>query len=82
MCTKRAARNLCYQGFMKEEGNPSILLELTGQDILGLALSAPLAHYKIIYTLPMLTIKVHPHYTTQNKKVEFIVAPSLYFTNK
>lgn len=27
------------------------------QDILGMALSAPLTSYKVIYTLPMLTIK-------------------------
>jgi len=57
VCTKRAARNLCYQGFMDKEGDPSVVEEFTGQDILGLGLSAPLAHYKTIYTLPMLTIK-------------------------
>ena len=58
MCTKRAARNLSYQGFMETEGDPSIVADLVGQDILGVALSAPLAHHKTIYTLPMLTIKV------------------------
>merc|ERR1719391_956034 len=57
ICTRRAARNLCYQGFMEEEGNPTVLHELTGQDILGLELAAPLAHHSSIYTLPMLTIK-------------------------
>ena len=53
----RAARNLAYQGFMKTEGNVDVVMELTGQDIMGLALSAPLAEHKTIYTLPMLTIK-------------------------
>jgi len=57
VCTRRAARNMCYQGMMEKEGDPSVLFELTGQDIMGMALSAPLAHYKTIYTLPMLTIK-------------------------
>jgi len=57
VCTRRAARNLCYQGFMSVEGDPGVVMELTGQDIMGLALSAPLAHYDRIYTLPMLTIK-------------------------
>jgi len=57
VCTKRAARNMSFQGFMEKEGDTSIVAELQGQDILGLALSAPLAHYKTIYTLPMLTIK-------------------------
>eukprot|EP00088_Acartia_fossae_P002624 TRINITY_DN1108_c1_g1_i3.p1 TRINITY_DN1108_c1_g1~~TRINITY_DN1108_c1_g1_i3.p1 ORF type:complete len:1178 (+),score=353.43 TRINITY_DN1108_c1_g1_i3:49-3582(+) len=57
VCTKRAARNLSYQGFMETEGDPSVVADLVGQDILGVALSAPLAHHKTIYTLPMLTIK-------------------------
>ena len=55
--TLRAARNMAYQGFMKTEGEPDVVMELVGQDIMGLGLSAPLAHYKTIYTLPMLTIK-------------------------
>ncbi len=59
VCTARAARNMCYQGLMAVEGQTATLpLQLTGQDILGLPLAAPLAHYKTIYTLPMLTIKV------------------------
>ena len=58
VCTQRAARNLSYQGFMETEGDPGVVAQLVGQDILGMALSAPLAHYKTIYTLPMLTIKV------------------------
>ena len=58
VCTRRSARNLSYQGFMEQDGDPAVLLDLTGQDILGLPLSAPLAHYQTIYTLPMLTIKV------------------------
>merc|ERR1719312_2077294 len=55
--TARASRNMSYQGFMKTEGQVDTVMELVGQDIMGLALSAPLAHYKKIYTLPMLTIK-------------------------
>lgn len=55
--TKRAARNMCYQGFTKTEGKVDVLVELTGQDIMGAALSGPLTKYKTIYTLPMLTIK-------------------------
>jgi len=57
VCTERAARNLSYQGFMDNEGDPTVVANLVGQDILGVALSAPLAHYKKIYTLPMLNIK-------------------------
>ncbi|XP_047345994.1 leucine--tRNA ligase, cytoplasmic isoform X1 [Vespa velutina] len=55
--TERAARNMSYQGFFEEEGKIQILLKLTGQDILGVAVEASLTSYKTIYTLPMLTIK-------------------------
>jgi len=57
VCSPRAARNLCYQGFMPKDGEENIVVELVGQDILGVALQAPLSIYNTIYTLPMLTIK-------------------------
>ena len=56
--TRRSARNMGYQGITKEDGvDPPVLMEILGQDILGCALSAPLTSYKVIYALPMLTIK-------------------------
>ncbi|XP_054611719.1 leucine--tRNA ligase, cytoplasmic-like [Dunckerocampus dactyliophorus] len=57
ICTRRSARNMSFQGFTKENGVVSVVMEILGQDILGCALSAPLTSYKIIYALPMLTIK-------------------------
>uniref|UniRef100_V9KA46 Leucine--tRNA ligase, cytoplasmic n=1 Tax=Callorhinchus milii TaxID=7868 RepID=V9KA46_CALMI len=57
ICTQRAARNMSFQGFTKENGKVPVIVELIGQDILGASLSAPLTSYKIIYALPMLTIK-------------------------
>ncbi|XP_029030590.1 leucine--tRNA ligase, cytoplasmic-like [Betta splendens] len=57
ICTSRSARNMSFQGFTKENGVVPVVLEILGQDILGCALSAPLTSYKIIYALPMLTIK-------------------------
>jgi len=57
VCTKRAALNMAYQGFTTENAKYEIVAEVTGQDILGMALEAPLTSYKRIYTLPMLTIK-------------------------
>lgn len=57
VCTQRAARNMSYQGFTRENGVIPLIMELMGQDILGAALNAPLTSYKIIYALPMLTIK-------------------------
>ncbi|KAJ8297525.1 hypothetical protein KUTeg_024056 [Tegillarca granosa] len=55
--TRRAARNMSYQEFTKEWGKVHVLVELVGQDIMGIPLSGPLTKYKVIYTLPMLTIK-------------------------
>lgn len=57
ICTSRSARNMSYQGFTKENGVVPVVMEILGQDILGCALSAPLTSYKVIYALPMLTIK-------------------------
>uniref|UniRef100_A0A8B9ZHL6 Leucine--tRNA ligase, cytoplasmic n=1 Tax=Anas platyrhynchos TaxID=8839 RepID=A0A8B9ZHL6_ANAPL len=57
ICTQRAARNMSYQGFTKDNGVVPVVKELMGEEILGAALSAPLTAYKVIYTLPMLTIK-------------------------
>ncbi len=55
--TARAARNMSYQEFTAGEGKVDIVAELTGQDIMGIGLKAPLATFDKIYTLPMLTIK-------------------------
>ncbi|CAG5872080.1 unnamed protein product [Menidia menidia] len=57
ICSSRSARNMSFQGFTKENGVVPVVMEILGQDILGSALSAPLTSYKIIYALPMLTIK-------------------------
>ncbi|XP_011877441.1 PREDICTED: leucine--tRNA ligase, cytoplasmic isoform X2 [Vollenhovia emeryi] len=55
--TERAARNMSYQGFFKDEGKIDVVGELTGKDLLGLELEAPLTSNEVIYALPMLTIK-------------------------
>ncbi|XP_006891165.1 PREDICTED: leucine--tRNA ligase, cytoplasmic isoform X1 [Elephantulus edwardii] len=57
ICTQRAARNMAYQGFTKDNGVVPVVKELMGEEILGASLSAPLTSYKVIYVLPMLTIK-------------------------
>nr|XP_023027907.1 leucine--tRNA ligase, cytoplasmic isoform X1 [Leptinotarsa decemlineata] len=57
VCTRRAARNMSFQGFTKTEGKFDVVLELLGQDLLGCAVTSPLSQYEKIYALPMLTIK-------------------------
>lgn len=57
VATQRSARNMAYQGMTTAEGKIDIVAELIGDDILGIALKAPLTTYDKIYALPMLTIK-------------------------
>ncbi|XP_041358320.1 leucine--tRNA ligase, cytoplasmic-like [Gigantopelta aegis] len=57
VCTKRAARNMSYQGFTRHNGEYKVLVPLVGQDILGCPVHGPLTPYSTVYTLPMLTIK-------------------------
>ncbi|XP_050441148.1 leucine--tRNA ligase, cytoplasmic [Adelges cooleyi] len=57
ICSERASRNMSYQGFTKNNGVYETIFKLKGQDILGIKLNAPLGLNKVIYTLPMLSIK-------------------------
>uniref|UniRef100_A0A2K6E3D1 Leucine--tRNA ligase, cytoplasmic n=1 Tax=Macaca nemestrina TaxID=9545 RepID=A0A2K6E3D1_MACNE len=57
ICTQKAARNMSYQGFTRDNGVVPVVKELMGEEILGASLSAPLTSYKVMYVLPMLTIK-------------------------
>lgn len=57
IATRRAARNMSYQGFTAKNGEVKVIAELTGMELMGMELSAPLTPNKVIYTLPMLTIK-------------------------
>ncbi|KVH87486.1 Aminoacyl-tRNA synthetase, class 1a, anticodon-binding [Cynara cardunculus var. scolymus] len=54
--TERAARNLAYQRLSRLPEKPSCLVELTGQDLIGLPLRSPLSFNEIIYCLPMLSV--------------------------
>lgn len=57
VCTQRAARNMSYQGFTAVEGSVDVLAQLSGSDLLGTALSAPLSQNATVYCLPMLSVK-------------------------
>lgn len=57
ICTQRAARNLSYQDFTAVDGKLDIVAELVGSDLFGVPLSAPLTPHKVIYALPMLSVK-------------------------
>jgi len=54
--TARAALNLAYQHLSRVPEKPTCLCELSGNDLIGLALKSPLAFNETIYALPMLTV--------------------------
>lgn len=54
VCTERAARNMAWQGlFSGEKGKLQKLAELTGWQLVGVPVSAPLSPFELVYTLPM-----------------------------
>ena len=55
---EQCARNLAFQGGSKEHGVWNSLLELTGQDLIGLPLSAPNCPHETVYVLPMMNISM------------------------
>ncbi|KAK3885670.1 hypothetical protein Pcinc_010127 [Petrolisthes cinctipes] len=57
VCTKRAARNMAYQGMLRVENKVLPIVEMKGYELMGTKLTAPLTSYKTIYTLPMMTVK-------------------------
>lgn len=66
ICTDRSALNLAYQGFSKEHGKVKKLASFKGEELVGLALKAPLSKYETVYVLPMesvLATKVYSIFT-------------------
>ena len=63
ICSRRSATNMVYQDLgprtAGEAGDEPIeLMTVTGRDLIGLPLLAPLAEYDTVYALPMLTISM------------------------
>ncbi|EFJ52544.1 hypothetical protein VOLCADRAFT_103034 [Volvox carteri f. nagariensis] len=56
ICTQRAMLNLSYQERTPVRGQPELLLELTGQDLIGTPVSSPHCPHPHVYVLPLLTI--------------------------
>ncbi|MCL7022175.1 hypothetical protein MKW94_024964 [Papaver nudicaule] len=54
--TERAALNLAYQKLSRVPQKPTCLVELVGQDLIGLPLRSPLSVNEFIYTLPMMNV--------------------------
>lgn len=56
--SKRAARNMAFQELTKDDTKYPVLATVTGQDLIGKKLKAPLAKYDFVYALPLTTIKM------------------------
>jgi leucyl-tRNA synthetase len=56
--SERAARNFAFQEMTKEDRKFPCLAKVTGLDLIGIALEAPLSTYKKVYALPMTTISM------------------------
>jgi leucyl-tRNA synthetase len=56
--SERAARNFSFQEMTVEYGKYPSLATVTGQDLIGKALKAPLTVYEKVYALPMKTISM------------------------
>ncbi|KAM0068373.1 putative leucine--tRNA ligase [Helianthus debilis subsp. tardiflorus] len=56
--TERAARNLAFQGMSRVPEKATCIVELAGQDLIGLPLRSPLSLYKVVFCLPMLSILI------------------------
>ena len=56
--SERAARNFAFQEMTKVERQFPRLASVTGQDLIGKALKAPLTSYEKVYALPMTTISM------------------------
>lgn len=53
VCTERAAKNMSWQSLFAEKGVLVKLAELTGRELVGVPVSAPLSCYQKVYVLPM-----------------------------
>jgi leucyl-tRNA synthetase len=57
--SKRSAIGMAHQDLMKEWGKVTSLVDMKGQDLIGLPLKAPNAAYDVVYTLPLTTISMN-----------------------
>lgn len=58
ICSERSAWNMAYQNLTKTPEQINKILDITGQELIGLPLKAPLATFERVYSLPMLTISM------------------------
>jgi len=58
VCSERSALNMAWQDMTVEEGKVNQLAEVTGHQLMGVAVAAPNAQYTKVYVLPLMTISM------------------------
>eukprot|EP01061_Rhynchopus_euleeides_P030353 TRINITY_DN50446_c0_g1_i1.p1 TRINITY_DN50446_c0_g1~~TRINITY_DN50446_c0_g1_i1.p1 ORF type:complete len:1253 (+),score=621.41 TRINITY_DN50446_c0_g1_i1:62-3820(+) len=58
ICSDRAARNMSFQDIFPKWGEVEKVMSVSGADLLGAAVKAPLCQYPKVYLLPLPTIKM------------------------
>ena len=58
VCSERSAWNMAHQNLTKVPEQVTKIVDIIGQDLIGLPLKAPLATFEKVYSLPMMTISM------------------------
>lgn len=58
ICSERSALNMSYQQLTKTPQQVQKIIDIKGEDIIGLPLNAPLSPYEKVFALPMLSISM------------------------
>jgi leucyl-tRNA synthetase len=56
--SERSAIGLAHQGYATEWGKVKCVAQFSGMDLIGLPLEPPLSSYRVVYTLPLITISM------------------------
>ena len=49
---------MAFQDFFDEHGKLNKIMDILGEDLIGLPLKAPLSKYEKVYALPMFTVSM------------------------
>jgi leucyl-tRNA synthetase len=58
ICSDKSAKNMAWQEMTKIPEKHEALLTITGEELIGAKLKAPLTSYEYVYALPMMTISM------------------------
>lgn len=56
ICSERSMKGMAYQDLTKEYGKYNKVAEISGKELIGTPIKAPLCQYERVYVLPLVTI--------------------------